>query len=86
MLAHLIEVISGQPLQHFLSERLFGPLGMTSSSYRHSEFVSRPNHTAMHARINGSWQQAYQRNADQQAPAGGASSSACNQTSALLFS
>ena len=33
VLAHLIEVISGQPLQHFLSERLFGPLGMTDTGY-----------------------------------------------------
>ena len=33
VLAHLIEVIAGQPLQHFLSERLFGPLGMTDTGY-----------------------------------------------------
>jgi CubicO group peptidase (beta-lactamase class C family) len=33
VLAHLIEVISGQPLQHFLSERLFGPLGMTDTGF-----------------------------------------------------
>ena len=59
---------------------LFGPLGMTSTSYRHSDFVNEPNHTAMHARINGTWQQAYQRNADPQAPAGGANSSVMDLT------
>jgi len=59
---------------------LFRPLGMTSSSYRHSDFVKQPNHTAMHARINGTWQQAYQRNADPQAPAGGANSSVMDLT------
>jgi CubicO group peptidase (beta-lactamase class C family) len=33
VIAHLIEVISGQPLQHFLNERLFGPLGMTDTGF-----------------------------------------------------
>jgi CubicO group peptidase (beta-lactamase class C family) len=33
VIAHLIEVISGQPLQHFLNERLFAPLGMTDTSF-----------------------------------------------------
>jgi CubicO group peptidase (beta-lactamase class C family) len=33
VLAHLIEVISGQPLQDFLNERLFAPLGMTDTSF-----------------------------------------------------
>lgn len=33
VLAHLIEVISGQPLQHFLAERLFTPLGMTDTGF-----------------------------------------------------
>jgi CubicO group peptidase (beta-lactamase class C family) len=31
--AHLIEVISGQPLQRFLAERLFAPLGMTDTGF-----------------------------------------------------
>jgi CubicO group peptidase (beta-lactamase class C family) len=33
VVAHLIEVISGQPLQHFLNERLFAPLGMTDTAF-----------------------------------------------------
>lgn len=33
VLGHLIEVISGQPLQQFLSERLFEPLGMTDTGF-----------------------------------------------------
>jgi CubicO group peptidase (beta-lactamase class C family) len=33
VVAHLIEVISGQPLGDFLQERLFGPLGMTDSGF-----------------------------------------------------
>jgi CubicO group peptidase (beta-lactamase class C family) len=30
---HLVEIISGQPLQHFLNERLFAPLGMTDTGF-----------------------------------------------------
>lgn len=33
VLARLIEVISGQPLQDFLNERLFAPLGMTDTGF-----------------------------------------------------
>jgi CubicO group peptidase (beta-lactamase class C family) len=33
VLAHLIEVISGQPLQDFLNERLFAPLGMVDTGF-----------------------------------------------------
>jgi CubicO group peptidase (beta-lactamase class C family) len=34
VLAHLIEVLSGQSLQTFLSERLFGPLGMADTGFQ----------------------------------------------------
>ncbi len=54
---------------------LFTPLGMNSTSYRHSDFLSQPNRTAMHVRRNGTWLQEFSRNADQEAPAGGANSS-----------
>ena len=53
---------------------LFHRLAMTSSSYRFSDFERRANKAAMHVRVNGEWVQAYNRNADQEAPAGGASS------------
>jgi CubicO group peptidase (beta-lactamase class C family) len=33
VLAHLIEVISGQPLQQFLAEHLFAPLGMSDTGF-----------------------------------------------------
>ncbi|ADI15275.1 serine hydrolase domain-containing protein [Truepera radiovictrix] len=33
VLARLIEVLSGTSLQHFLQERLFGPLGMTDTGF-----------------------------------------------------
>lgn len=33
VIGHLIEVISGQPLQNFLTERLFKPLGMADTAF-----------------------------------------------------
>jgi CubicO group peptidase (beta-lactamase class C family) len=33
VIAHLIEVLSGQPLQDFLQQRLFSPLGMSSTGF-----------------------------------------------------
>jgi CubicO group peptidase (beta-lactamase class C family) len=33
VIGHLVEVISGQPLQHYLSERLLAPLGMTDTGF-----------------------------------------------------
>ncbi len=53
---------------------LFGPLGMSATSYRYSDFVAQPDRAAMHVRINGKWYQKYTRDADPEAPAGGASS------------
>jgi len=55
---------------------LFRPLGMNASSYRYSDFRTRSNRAAMHVRVNGRWLQKYARNADPEAPAGGASSNA----------
>lgn len=55
---------------------LFGPLGMRSTSFRYSDFVRERNRAAMHVRINGKWLQKYTRDADPEAPAGGASSNA----------
>jgi CubicO group peptidase (beta-lactamase class C family) len=53
---------------------LFGPLGMSATSYRYSDFVAQADRAAMHVRIDGKWYQKYDRDADPEAPAGGASS------------
>lgn len=55
-------------------QELFGPAGMTSSSFRYDDFVARTNRTALHVEVNGSHQPVYTRDADLLAPAGGASS------------
>jgi CubicO group peptidase (beta-lactamase class C family) len=60
-----------------LSEQvLYGPLGMTSTSSRYSDFIGRPNHAAGHVLVNGKYEAKYQRQPDAQSAAGGVSSSA----------
>ena len=53
---------------------LFGPLGMSATSYRYSDFLAQADRAAMHVRIDDKWYQKYTRDADVEAPAGGASS------------
>jgi CubicO group peptidase (beta-lactamase class C family) len=53
---------------------LFGPLGMSATSYRYSDFLAQADRAAMHVRIDGKWYQKYTRDADAEAAAGGASS------------
>lgn len=55
--------------------RLYGPLGMTSTSSRFADFLSRPDRACGHVKVNGRWVAKYQREPDPQSPAGGASSS-----------
>src|SRR5690606_6238535 len=55
-------------------EELFKVLGMTSSSYYYRDYEARDNRASMHVFEQGKFQPRGQRNADPQAPAGGASS------------
>jgi CubicO group peptidase (beta-lactamase class C family) len=55
--------------------RLFEPLGMTRSSFRHSDFLARDNRSVGHVRRDGAWVHAFDRQPDAQAPAGGVNSS-----------
>ena len=58
-----------------ISDRLlFGPLNMSNSSFRYADFKRRANRAAMHVRVEGKWLQKFDRDADPEAPAGGASS------------
>jgi CubicO group peptidase (beta-lactamase class C family) len=56
-------------------ELLFSPLGMTSTSTSHADFLSAPNHAVLHARIaEDDFQPLFDRDPDAEAPAGGVSS------------
>jgi CubicO group peptidase (beta-lactamase class C family) len=67
------------PWEDLADSMLFGPLGMTSSSYRHADYEARQNRALIHTRLGVAedkrWAARYVRNADAEAPAGGLSSS-----------
>jgi CubicO group peptidase (beta-lactamase class C family) len=67
--------------------RLFAPLGMTSTSMRHSDFLARSNRAAMHVPadnrnliLDGKWVARFRRNAEAEAPAGGVSTNLRDMT------
>ncbi|MGH3253569.1 MAG: serine hydrolase [Trebonia sp.] len=64
---------------------LFGPVSMPSSSFRHSDFVNKANRAAMHVRVGRRWVQKYARDADPEAPAGGASSNVLDLANWLIL-
>lgn len=55
-------------------QQLYGPLGMTSTSSRYSDYLARSDRATIHAFVDGKFQALFQRDADAQSPAGGVSS------------
>ena len=66
---------AGREWEDLSEEKLYEPLGMTSTSSRHRDFVERKNRALGHVKIDGNWVQKYQRDPDTESPAGGVSSS-----------
>lgn len=64
----------GAPFPQMAQEVLFTPAGMTSTSFSHDEFLTRPDTARLHVLRDGSFTTGFERDADAQAPAGGASS------------
>jgi CubicO group peptidase (beta-lactamase class C family) len=56
-------------------QKLYRPLGMTSTSSRYADFVARPNRALGHVLGDGKWVQKFKRDPDAQSPTGGVSSS-----------
>lgn len=65
---------TGKAWEDVAEEKLYRPLGMTSTSSRHADFVKHANRAALHVKIGGAWAASVQRQPDAQAPAGGISS------------
>jgi CubicO group peptidase (beta-lactamase class C family) len=55
-------------------ERLYKPLGMSSTSSRHADFLTHANRAELHVPVDGKWTALVKRDPDPQSPAGGASS------------
>lgn len=66
----------GKPWEDAAQELLYGPLGMNSTSSRHSDLLKRSNRAALHIPIDGKWVAKLKREPDAQSPAGGVSSNA----------
>jgi CubicO group peptidase (beta-lactamase class C family) len=66
-------------------EKLYEPLGMRSSSSRHTDFLARSNRAALHVLVEGAWTPKLRRDPDAQSPAGGASSSVSDLVKWLLL-
>ncbi|TSJ62243.1 serine hydrolase [Starkeya sp. 3C] len=67
---------TGKPWEEVAREKLFGPLGMGSTSARYADFIARDNRAALHIGGIGHWAAKLKREPDAQAPAGGVSSNA----------
>ena len=67
---------SGRSWEETCEDKLYKPLGMNSTSSRYRDFMNQANRAALHVRVDGEWASFTRRNADAQAPAGGASSNA----------
>ena len=65
----------GQEWEALCQEKLYKPLGMTSTSSRYADFVARPNKASGHVLVDGKWVQKFKRDPDAQSPTGGVSSS-----------
>ncbi|MEQ1951891.1 serine hydrolase [Mesorhizobium sp. CN2-181] len=72
--AEAVAAASGQSWEDLAQNVLYKPLGMTSTSSRHADYLARPNRAVLHALVDGRFQPLYDRDPDAQAPAGGVSS------------
>jgi CubicO group peptidase (beta-lactamase class C family) len=66
---------AGKTWEDLAAGRLFKPLGMERTSYRHADYAAAANRARLHVRVDGKWAAKFDRQPDAQAPAGGASSS-----------
>lgn len=72
--AEAVAKAAGRPWEELADAMLFKPLGMTETSYRYGDFEARGNRAVLHGFQKGVFVPLGQRDADQQAPAGGVSS------------
>ena len=73
--AEAAATVSGTEWAELSRRVLYAPLGMNATSSRFVDFIQRTNRATPHAMQDGSYQALYQRQPDEQSPAGGVSSS-----------
>ena len=67
---------AGRSWEDLSAERLYRPLGMTSTSSGFADYAAAPNRALAHVPVDGRYVARYTRDPDAQSPAGGVSSSA----------
>jgi CubicO group peptidase (beta-lactamase class C family) len=72
--AEAVAAAAGKPWEDLARQELYAPLGMTSTSSSYKDFLARENRASLHTLQAGRFEPLYQRDADQQSPAGGVSS------------
>ncbi len=75
LVGQIIEHVDGRTWDEFLKERLFSPLGMSSTSTSITELKKNDNQAYPHQEINGKVVSIQRRNWDNAGPAGGVNSS-----------
>jgi CubicO group peptidase (beta-lactamase class C family) len=73
--AEAVAVSAGKTWEDLADETLLRPLGMASTSFRFADYEARPDRAVGHIHVDGRYEPRYVRDADPEAPAGGASSS-----------
>jgi hypothetical protein len=67
---------TGKSWEEVSEEKLYKPLGMSSTSSRYADFLTHENRAELHVPVDGKWTALVKRDPDPQAPAGGMSSNA----------
>ena len=70
-----VATAAGMPWDQLCAKELFTPAKMTTASYSYQNFLQQPNRATIHVEVDRAYKPLYQRDADPQAPAGGASGS-----------
>jgi CubicO group peptidase (beta-lactamase class C family) len=78
--AEAVAVSAGRSWEDLADEALFDPLDMAATSFRFADYEGRPNRAIGHIHVDGGYEPLYVRDADPEAPAGGASSSVNDMT------
>lgn len=83
--AEAVAAASRKKWEDLAEQALFRPLGMSSTSSRHADYLARDNRAVLHALEDGKFQPLHDRNPDEQSPAGGVSSSVLDLAQWLNF-
>ena len=73
--AEAVAASAGKSWEDLADEALLKPLGMSTASFRFSDFEARSNRAIGHIHIDGKYEPLYTRDPQPEAPAGGASAS-----------